>query len=94
MCKLRNINICQDDGRLVDYPDLNTKQTQHVLQTILDIVNRLDICEYLEMNAHSGRTMYKPFPDCIVYQIIDTHRYDLEELMRTNNVYDTPSQSQ
>jgi hypothetical protein len=84
LCKLRNIGILQDNGKIVSYPELNNKQSLYVIKCILEVINNQDIDEYLEMNMNAGRTMYKPFPNCVVYKIIDDNKVELKELIMNN----------
>jgi hypothetical protein len=95
LCKLRDIGILQNDGKLHHHPDLNNKQTLHVIKYILNVINNQDIDDYLETNMNSGHLMYKPFPDCIVYQIIDSAKIQIKELIanKYNNVNATSTDS-
>jgi hypothetical protein len=69
LCKLRDCGLVQNSGKLTDYPELNMAQSVTVIKSLLNILNTQSLADYIELNMSSGRSMMKPFPDCIVYQL-------------------------
>lgn len=90
ICELRDVGIVSDDGTIPGY-GMSEAQTMHVIKAIMHILARDTADEYLSENAmESGRTIYMPFPDYIIYQIIRDHR---EKLMVLHKHHNDTSQS-
>ena len=77
ICQLRNFGIIQNDGTLTDL-DFSQQQAAVIIQRLRKILSLYDVDEYL---AKPG---ILPFPDCIVKQIVRTHR---EKLTYHDDVY-------
>jgi hypothetical protein len=98
ICELRDIGIVSNDGTIPGY-GISDSQTVHVLKEVMHILSRYTADEYLDENAmESGRTIYMPFPDYIIYKIIRDHREKLMVLHKHHNVRtvsttDTPTDS-
>ncbi len=71
ICKLRNLNIVRNDGTLVDYT-YTADQSALVIHCLRETLRKYSISEYLRTPGS------RPYPDCIVRQIIRKHRDILE----------------
>lgn len=70
VCYLRDHRIVSNEGKVVDYPELKPHQAAIVIRKLLTILNGdQGLAEYVSSNTVSGRTMMKPFPECVVYHL-------------------------
>lgn len=67
-CHLRDYGLVNNEGKIVDFPELKTHQAAMVIRKLLIIING-DLETYLQENTVSGRSIMKPFPDCIIYHL-------------------------
>lgn len=68
VCHLRDRGIVSNEGKVVDYPELKPHQAALVIRKLLTVLNG-DLAEYVSSNTVSGRSIMKPFPECVVYHL-------------------------
>lgn len=80
LSKLRDVDIVSNTGTIIDYPELNEKQSACVINRLLHIINNKNepnvaaaLSSYLSV-SEVGRTIYHTFPEIIVRQLLDTYK--------------------
>ena len=80
--QLRNVGIVDNQGEIIDYPDLSPKQRVTVIKHLLTLCNsdsvegshsvslRLSIDKYLANTQSAGRTIHASFPQFILRAIL------------------------
>lgn len=89
LSKLRDVGMLTNTGNIIDFSELNTKQSMCVINNVLQIINPKNdkdtrslselINQYLESDRCLGT--YKNFPDVIVRQLLDQYKDKMIDLI-------------